>query len=420
MMMKLCVLRFLLALAFFVPIATLAEPCKKNTFSNIYVIGDSLSDQGNLFQATTSLTGFGIPADDHYFMGRFSNGEVYPGFLAERVGACLTATLLGGTNFAYGGTRTNYNIVENPPTPGGFTPGLFPWTLNLQRQAFVDRSINDPHALYIVFSGTNDIADLIGRTIVQGFEATKPLSDQAVQGIRNVIQAFIAAGARDILVPNLPDLGIVPRVVKRNPANSTRVSDTATALTSRFNTSLNQMLDELSEEYQGINVNIIRFDMFSFLRKVVSNPTAFGLTNSTEPCYTGFVAPAGPTDTVCDNPEYYVFWDSEHPTTAFHSLFAIQMQIAIISDLLQDLSKQVAGLDLRKGIEETLLAKLAIAKKGHEKASENNDVAVIDALQAFINEINAQRGKKIPEADANALIERAQQIKQIIEPFSAE
>ncbi|WKJ90092.1 SGNH/GDSL hydrolase family protein [Methylomonas montana] len=404
--------KLLPALALLTPFATLADSCDHGAFSDIYVLGDSLADQGNLFQATTTLTGTGSPADDHYFSGRFSNGEVYTGLLAEKLGGCLTASSSdgGGTNFAYGGTRTNYNIVENPPTAGGFTPGRYPWTLNLQRQAFVDQAINDPHGLYIVFSGSNDMSDLIGRTIVQGFAATKPMSDQAVQGIRNSIQAFIDAGARDILVPNLPDLGVVPRVFTRNPPNSTLVSDTATALATRYNQTLDQVLDEIASTN---DVNIIRFDTFSFLREVVGNPAAFGLSNATEPCYTGFVVPASPTDTVCDTPEAYVFWDNEHPTTAFHAVLANQIRLTLIAGLLDDLRQQVIDLDLHKGIERSLLAKLAITNRHHGDEPEHNG----HALHAFIHEVKAQRSKKIAKVDANALIDRARQIKQVIEPF---
>ena len=287
-------------------------------YDNIYLIGDSLSDQGNLFQATKTLsgTGSGIPASDHYYSGRFSNGEVYSGLLAGRLGSTLAATSLGGNNYAYGGTRTNYNIVENPPSSPGYPPGSYPWTLNLQRQAFVDQNVHDPNALYVVFSGSNDIADLIGATVRFGDAATQASSDLAVQGIRNVIEAYIAAGAQDILVPNLSDLGLVPQVFNRNPPGSHLVSDTATRITIRFNNALDAMLNEFS------NVNIMRFDTFSLLRDVIDNPGAFGLNNATMPCYTGFVGPAGPTDTVCTNPESYVFWDIVHPTTALHSILA--------------------------------------------------------------------------------------------------
>jgi hypothetical protein len=45
-----------------------------------------------------------------------------------------------------------------------------------------------------------------------------------------------------------------------------------------------------------------------------------------------------------------------------------------------------------------------------EDANPQNDVAAINALQAFINKVEAQRGKKISEADADALIAKAQAI----------
>jgi hypothetical protein len=41
---------------------------------------------------------------------------------------------------------------------------------------------------------------------------------------------------------------------------------------------------------------------------------------------------------------------------------------------------------------------------------ENNDGAAVNALEAFINEVEAQRGNKIPEDEANALIQAVQKI----------
>ena len=47
-------------------------------FRHMFVLGDSLSDQGNLLAATTALADTfnlpPIPATDHYYQGRFSNG----------------------------------------------------------------------------------------------------------------------------------------------------------------------------------------------------------------------------------------------------------------------------------------------------------------------------------------------------------
>ena len=42
--------------------------------------------------------------------------------------------------------------------------------------------------------------------------------------------------------------------------------------------------------------------------------------------------------------------------------------------------------------------------------NQNNDVAAINSLEAFINAVEAQRGTKIAEADADDLVAAAQAI----------
>ena len=43
-----------------------------------------------------------------------------------------------------------------------------------------------------------------------------------------------------------------------------------------------------------------------------------------------------------------------------------------------------------------------------DDVNEKNDIAAINALQAFINSVEAQRGINIADADADALIAAAQ------------
>jgi hypothetical protein len=54
--------------------AAAGEPTIK--FNRMFVLGDSLSDQGNLFFATSALADTfnlpPVPATDHYYRGRFS------------------------------------------------------------------------------------------------------------------------------------------------------------------------------------------------------------------------------------------------------------------------------------------------------------------------------------------------------------
>ena len=307
------VLRVLLFLVYFVPTA-FAAPVTDLSVRHMYVLGDSLSDQGNLFAATSVIgppLGLpAIPADDHYFKGRFSNGEIYAGVLARKLGFTLAPSLEGGNNFAFGGARTNYNRVEMPMGP--YRVGAYPWSLNLQREAFINRVAAkgaDPTGLYVVFSGSNDVGDILALRL----DPATTIAN-TVEGIRNVILAFKAAGARTVLVPNISNLGLVPSVTRFGP----QVAAFATSLSKQFNAALDDMLDSVT------GVNIIRFDTFAFLTDVVANPAKYGFSNVTQPCYLGFVSP-DPTATECTNPDAYLFWDMEHPTRRLHSILAHQL-----------------------------------------------------------------------------------------------
>jgi hypothetical protein len=55
---------------------------------------------------------------------------------------------------------------------------------------------------------------------------------------------------------------------------------------------------------------------------------------------------------------------------------------------------------LDRGIENSLVAKLQNARASLEKG---NKTAAVNQLQAFLNELNAQSGKKVPAPDAGAI-----------------
>ena len=70
----------------------------------------------------------------------------------------------------------------------------------------------------------------------------------------------------------------------------------------------------------------------------------------------------------------------------------------------------VVALNLQMGIANSLDAKLGAVDNALDDVIANNDVAAINALQAFINAITAQSGNTIGEVDAAALIASAEQI----------
>jgi len=299
-------------------------------FKHMVVLGDSLSDQGNLFFATSDLgQAFllpPIPAADHYYMGRFSNGENYAGLLAQKLGITLAPSESGGSNYAFGGARTDYNRVEfrpnvPPPLPNGVYPiAAYPWSLDLQREAFLDDATRhaDPKGLYVVFTGSNDLSDALTALLFLHQDPT-PTIAKAVQGIKNAITAFETAGAQTVLVLSIPNLGVVPSVTRFGPT----VSGIATALSQQFNAALAAMLTTVT------GTNIILFDTYSFLNDVVAHPGDYGLSNVTQPCYSGYVDP-NPNGTVCAEPDKYAFWDIEHPTTRFHSILADELYASVL------------------------------------------------------------------------------------------
>lgn len=67
-------------------------------------------------------------------------------------------------------------------------------------------------------------------------------------------------------------------------------------------------------------------------------------------------------------------------------------------------------LNLKQGISNSLDAKLQAVIQSLDDINQNNNVAAINALQAFINSVEAQRGVNISEADATALIAAARAI----------
>lgn len=261
----------------------------------IYTFGDSLSDVGNVFNATSQINNVGTPPPP-YFKGRFSNGPILVDYLAKRLNLQPVPYTISsgafsspdGINYAFGGSSSGLNNVTFPtaPFPGMlaqvnlFTSGL---TAN-QQQA-------NPKALYIVWAGANDY--LSGNV-------TNP--QQPVDNISKAVTALAAAGAKNIMVLNLADLGKLPST------RSTPFSAQLTALTNAHNLKLAGAIATLNRSLPS--VNIIPVDVNTLIKTVIKFPGVFGFTNVTEACFKNNV--------VCATPNSYLFWDGVHPTTVGH------------------------------------------------------------------------------------------------------
>jgi hypothetical protein len=83
--------------------------------------------------------------------------------------------------------------------------------------------------------------------------------------------------------------------------------------------------------------------------------------------------------------------------------------------MVETLSDEVVAMeDLPASIRNSLIKSLDTAKKVLSDSNPKNDVAAINVIEAFINKIEAQHGKKIPEEVANELIAKAQDIIEVL------
>lgn len=297
---------FLFLALLFSPVAAHAY-----AYSNLYVFGDSLSDQGNV----SLLTGGAIPPSEYTdgsTYGRFTNGKNYIDYLAADMGLSVTPSLLGGTNYAYGGARTNYHILPNPAA----------LSLLQQRDAYLATlggRAADANALYLVWAGANNFADIFGR--LRSNPLYNPTMDLLGAGadISNTIASLAAAGAQHILAPNIPDLGLVPAVTGGGPANPA-VSN----MVARFNFGLEQALQGIELAFP--DTEIIRIDTFSMLNALYRDPASYSFTNNTLGCYSLYVRAGG---TTCAKPDEYIYWDLDHPTSATHRILATNIAHAV-------------------------------------------------------------------------------------------
>lgn len=325
---------------------TVATGTWAGPYSNIYVLGDSLSDSGNIFLASSGLSFLPVkPAPGApYFQGRASNGPVAVELLAQKLGLGLTPSLAGGNNFAYGGARTDTHVFE----------AIFPGVdvnfdvLSQLNQFNAANPVVDPDALYVVFAGANNLQDAVRAALSDPANAAAIAQAgiaNAVGDLGTVLGTLSARGGRHFLVPNAPNLSLVPRIAEQlallPPANAQQVRQLATSAAIGFNTALDGVLASFA------NPNIISFDLYGLLQQVVASPSAFGLTNITQRCYTGddllftgaLIDPTRPggvdptqQGTVCANPDEYLFWDGIHPTAAIHDVLADRLFAAAVPE----------------------------------------------------------------------------------------
>ncbi|MEK8052331.1 SGNH/GDSL hydrolase family protein [Ideonella sp. DXS22W] len=295
-------------------IASAAMPA--SAFDQVVVFGDSLSDTGRLaaLSSTLNLPGIGTVPASPYVDGRFSNGMVAVEYLAQSLG--LSGAL---TNYAYGGATSgllNAHFGIDELIDPGLTAAALPLrNTGIQSQvgmfqadlAAAGKSASSS-ALYVVWGGANDFL-YAPAEVYQSQAAAISFIQGVVGNLVSSVQTLYAMGARNFLLPTLPDLGITPRTMDLGAIES----GGATSLSWVFNT-------VLVNTYKGLASALPDERFYAFNTFLASRDARASFANTSEAC----IATGDAKDCLG-----YMFFDDIHPTTATHAMLGAQMAAAV-------------------------------------------------------------------------------------------
>ena len=243
-----------------------------------YVFGDSLSDNGN----AAEFGGAAYPYPPSYH-DAYTNGPVAVALLAKNLGLpALEPSLwangfmdvhnifgmgfVPGTNYAFAGATAS---EDGTIVPGANLPDqVAAYTAHVSNVA-------DPSALYVVMIGGNDVilATLAG--------LSQPVADAALVGSVTSevkqITTLVKDGAKNFLVVNVPDVGLIPLV-----SGNSSESAAATADSKFYDSQLNTQLAGLS---LPAGTALHEFDLYDFNTTILDNAMTLGFTNTTQPCF---------------------------------------------------------------------------------------------------------------------------------------
>ncbi|MFO1158346.1 MAG: SGNH/GDSL hydrolase family protein [Reyranellaceae bacterium] len=312
-------------------------------FDQLYVVGDSLSDNGGIFQLSDQLlslaTADGINTQGLHplpiipYSGKFSDGPVMAEFTAELLGAKLF-------NFAFGGAEAlgtlTFGAVAAPAIPAQALAAiaLLPPAQQAQINAILNKNINlagqmadfvaattashpSAHSALMVMMGLNDLQALAGSADPNNPQAAIAAATQVVTGI---IQADLAAahtafnqGIGTVIFVTLPAVSFFPSG-KALAANLQAIGDAAVA---NINQGIQADAAQLISE--GHDVRVV--DLAAFTAQISANPAAFGFQNFAQPELLGVTFQVSPNPAAAPS-DQTAFFDAIHATSKLHDLMA--------------------------------------------------------------------------------------------------
>ncbi|KAJ9089298.1 hypothetical protein DSO57_1014432 [Entomophthora muscae] len=262
-------------------------------FKRVISLGDDMSDTGNFYR----LSHYTVPSSN-YYPGRFSNGPVWMEHIAQNFSARLQS-------YAYYGATSDGDMYQ--VVPGYYIPGC------IQQLAQLNNSL----------PRTSDILLHMG-FFGHDFTSTTSISSSLGNLERCLSGLLDMTKATHVVLPVSNDPDLTPLVQSYNFIYRFFARRIAAAIPEESE----KGLARISKQYPG--VRIYGYDHAAFMR-AAANGTLEYLNNRTlisDKCCLQVMPDK--TESVCHNPQDYLFWDLSHPTHVVHKAMA-----DVITDLIR-------------------------------------------------------------------------------------
>ena len=283
-------------------------------YSSVTFFGDSLTD-GGYFKKSTEALGY---EQSGQYTTNPDNSWATP--FAESLGLSSVANTYDenagqqtttGNNYAIGGARSDIDL-EHDKYEDSTGESIPVYSARSQIDSYLANNNVDSKGLYSVWIGANDIRAASDQLKIDfDFDKADATITTAAKNQVAIVEQLKNNGAKYILVPNIPDVGLTPEVVGND-----LFSSIGTEFATKYKTTL----------YEGIKntgANVIPLDTFGLLQKVAKNPSAYGFSNMNEKaCGSVSSLECGRDDIEEGAENSYFFADSIHPTGRAHKMIA--------------------------------------------------------------------------------------------------
>lgn len=276
---------------------------------NIVVLGDSLSDSGNL----SNISFHFVPNNNAWYNGRFSNGPIWADYLS----LYLSSNMI---NLAIGGAKTKDQMITQ--ALGIIQLMIFSPYAQLN---YIPFYIDFDKTIFFVTIGGNDIFDADQLPVKLAYNKL----DQSVLNYELIVRKMLALGAKNIILIEVPELGKIPHYQGK------KLTIKLNNYSNYYNHKILLLSDTLYKEYKNRGVKIFTYHLVNYinhnlysLNQPISclNLTKFNDDQKTDVDYTSH---QGDYDNKCLNT---IYWDDIHPNTDTHKKVAKDLYKFILTN----------------------------------------------------------------------------------------